>query len=128
MRTIEIILPIFFGLLSMLPLLVMFLVERRWFYLRKARRCDGIVVDQELREIDGDAYFPVIVVGEGEGSVRFTSHFGSSTKFTLGTKVAVLWDPLTGEAEWYSFSNRFGITIIFGIPFLWFLYLLIQVI
>ena len=79
------------------------------------------MVDQELREIDGDAYFPVIVVGEGEGSVRFTSCFGSSTKFTPGTKVAILLDSSTGKAEWYSFSNRFGITITCGILFLWFL-------
>jgi len=110
---------IFLGLFAIGSLLAICAFERRWFKLRKSEIGEGIVVDQTKESIDDrEAYFPIISFGEGDQSIRFKSHYASNTEFEIGRKLPILIDSSTGQAEWYSVSNRFLPTFGFSLVFI----------
>jgi len=68
-----------------------------------------------IAEIQGDETNKPIIQYEFNGSpTRFTSKYGSGM-IKIGSKVVVLFDPRTGEAEELKWSNRWFPTFALGL-------------
>jgi len=108
----DIIGSVILGLAGVACLVLMVTHETKWRrMLSNWRRTTGKVV----AEIEGDETNHPMIQYEFNGSpTRFTSKYGGGM-IKIGSKVVVLFDPRTGEAEELKWSNRWLPTIALGL-------------
>ena len=74
------------------------------------------------KAVDNDGPWPEIEFEFSGESSTFISDYGGTGTPKVGSKVDVIYDPETGEAEWVSFTNRWLFTVIpvlFSALFYW---------
>ena len=99
-----------FVIFSIFLIGITFWHERKWKFRRTWLIASGRVVGRSEGDEAGD-YYPEIEFSHEGGTKTFVSKYGGTGCPAIGEQVKVIYTPDTLEAEHYTWSNRWLLTI-----------------